>query len=85
KPDLSRPFKLSANLRIWGRELPLSAIVGLLSTATIWTIILITQPFSRWGGIIWMIIGLIVFYFYRRRRQHLPTGHKTESEEGGGS
>jgi len=85
KSDLPRPFKLGVNLRIWGRELPLSAIVGLLSTATIWTIILITQPFSRWGGIIWMIIGLIVFYLYRRRGQHLPTGHKTESEEGRGS
>ncbi len=78
KPELPRPFKLGANLRIWGRELPLSAIVGLVSTAAIWTIILITQPFSRWGGIIWMIIGLIIFYFYQRRRRRLPTGQATE-------
>jgi len=84
KPDLPRPFKLGANIRIRGRELPLSAIVGLVSTATIWVIILITQPFSRWGGIIWMIIGLILFYFYQRRRRRLSTGQKTESGEGGG-
>ena len=85
RPDLPRPFKLGANIRIRGRELPLSAIVGLVSTATIWTIIMITQPFSRWGGIIWMIIGLILFYFYQWRRRRLPTGQKTESDEGGDS
>jgi len=85
KPDLPRPFKLGANIRIWGRELPLSAIVGLVSTASIWTIILVTQPFSRWGGIIWMIIGLIVFYFYRWKGRHLLTGNKTEGEEITGS
>jgi len=85
RPDLPRPFKLGANIRIWGRELPLSAIVGFLSTASIWTIILITQPFSCWGGIIWMAIGLIVFYFYRRKRRYPLTSNKTEGEEITGS
>lgn len=68
KPDLPRPFKLKVNIRVKGRELPLSAIIGILATGTIWVIILATQPFSCWVGFAWMFIGLIVFYLFRRQR-----------------
>jgi len=74
KPDLPRPFKLGWNLRIKGKELPLSAILGLCATATIWIIILITQPYSRWIGISWMVVGFIIFYVYRRK-EHIPLNH----------
>ncbi|MFC2007566.1 APC family permease [Chloroflexota bacterium] len=69
KPDLPRPFKLGWNIRIRDRELPISAIIGLVSTAVIWIIILITQPYSRWVGLVWMVTGLIIYYFYRRSRR----------------
>jgi len=74
KPELARPFKLGWNIRIRGREMPISAIIGLLATTTIWIIILITQPYCRWVGIVWMVVGLIIYYFYRRK-QHLPLTH----------
>jgi APA family basic amino acid/polyamine antiporter len=74
KPELERPFKLGWNIRIRGREMPVSAIIGLLATAIIWIIILITQPYSRWVGIIWMVAGLIIYYIYRRK-EHLPFTH----------
>ena len=74
KPDLPRPFKLGWNLRIKGKELPLSAILGLCATATIWIIILVTQPYSRWIGISWMVVGFIIFYVYRRK-EHIPLNH----------
>jgi APA family basic amino acid/polyamine antiporter len=74
KPELERPFKLGWSIRIRGREMPISAIIGLLATTTIWIIILITQPYSRWVGIIWMVVGLIIYYFYRRK-EHLPLTH----------
>jgi len=67
QPKLERPFKLGWNILIGGRELPVSAIIGLLATTTIWIIILITQPYSRWVGLIWMVIGFIIYYFYRRK------------------
>jgi APA family basic amino acid/polyamine antiporter len=67
QPELERPFKLGWNLRMWGRELPISSMIGLAATAIIWVIILITQPYSRWVGIIWMAIGFIIYYFYRRK------------------
>jgi APA family basic amino acid/polyamine antiporter len=80
RPDLPRPFKLGWNLRIKGRELPISAIIGLVATAIIWIIILITQPYSRWIGIIWMAVGFIIYFIYRRK-ERLPLTHIVKREE----
>lgn len=80
KPELPRPFKLGWNIRISGRELPISAIIGLVATTTIWVIIMATQPYSRWVGLIWMAIGLIIYFLYRRR-EHLPFTHTPENPE----
>ena len=74
KPELNRPFKLRWNIRIKGRELPITAILGLVATSGIWIIILITQPYSRWVGIVWMLVGLIIYYLYRRKK-NLPLTH----------
>ena len=66
-PEMPRPFKLSLNIVFKGKELPLTAIIGLIATTTIWLVVIVTQPYSRWAGIIWMVIGLVLFYIYRRR------------------
>jgi len=79
KPDLPRPFKLGWNLRVKGWELPISAILGATATTVIWIIIMITQPFSRWVGLAWMAVGLLIYYFYRRK-EHLPLTHSKEEE-----
>jgi len=80
KPDLARPFKLGWNIRIKGYEMPVSAILGLATTAIIWIIILIIQPYSRWVGIIWMAVGLILYGIYRRK-EHLPLTHIVKKQE----
>jgi len=69
RPDLPRPFKLGGNIRLKGRELPLTAILGLCALTVIWVIILITQPYSRWVGLAWMVAGIIIYYFYRKREK----------------
>lgn len=65
KPDMPRPFKLGLNIHLFGAELPLTAILGLLTTTVIWVIVIITNPFSRWAGLGWMAIGLIIYFLYR--------------------
>jgi len=47
--------------------MPISAILGLVVTMVIWLIIMITQPYSRWVGLAWMVVGLIIYVIYRRR------------------
>jgi APA family basic amino acid/polyamine antiporter len=74
KPELPRPFKLGWNIRIKGQELPMTAILGLIATSVIWLIVITTQPFSRWAGIGWMVIGLIIYSAYRWKA-HLPLTH----------
>ena len=69
QPELPRPFKLAWNIRFKGRELPVSAIIGLTATTTIWLIIMATQPYSRWVGLIWMAVGLIIYFLYRRKNK----------------
>ena len=80
KPELNRPFKLGWNIRIKGREIPISTIIGLVVTTAIWVIILITQPYSRWVGLGWMAVGFVIYYFYRRK-EHLPLTHTPKSQE----
>jgi APA family basic amino acid/polyamine antiporter len=69
KPELPRPFKLGWNIKIKGRELPVSAMIGLAATLVIWVIILIIESYSRWVGFGWMAGGLILYYFYKRSRR----------------
>jgi APA family basic amino acid/polyamine antiporter len=79
KPDLPRPFRLGLNIKVKGKALPLTAILGLLATAGIWVEVIVTQPFGRWVGIIWMVIGLLVFLTYRFS-QHLPFLHFIQAD-----
>jgi APA family basic amino acid/polyamine antiporter len=69
KPEMQRPFKLGMNIRIKRYEIPISAVIGLLATTSIWVIILLTEAYSRWVGLGWMVFGLIIYYFIRRRRR----------------
>jgi APA family basic amino acid/polyamine antiporter len=83
KPGIERPFKLGWNIRIFGREFPLTAMIGLVATAGIWIIILITQPYCRWVGLIWMAVGLIIYCIYRWKSR-LPLTHLPQKAGGGG-
>ncbi len=81
QPDLPRPFKLALNIKIKGRELPLTAILGLVSTLLVWVVIIIIEPASRWAGLGWMTIGLTIYYFYKiKQRKVADTSDDKPSE-----
>jgi APA family basic amino acid/polyamine antiporter len=69
KPDLHRPFRLGWNMKISNRQLPLTAILGLLGTGVIWVVVVIMQPYSRWVGFGWLFIGLGIFFLFRRLKR----------------
>jgi APA family basic amino acid/polyamine antiporter len=82
KPELPRPFKLGWNIKIKGCEMPITPILGLTATTVIWIIILATQPYSRWLGIVWMVIGMVIYYLYqRKRRRALTDPNNTKSNQ----
>jgi APA family basic amino acid/polyamine antiporter len=72
-PHHRRPFRLWPNLSIRGREIPLTAVLGLLGTAAVWIVIVVMQPYSRWVGFPWIGLGLALYTLYRRA-VHLPLG-----------
>jgi APA family basic amino acid/polyamine antiporter len=73
KPDMPRPFKLKGNIKIKGRELPITAILGFLTTSGIWVVVLVSQPFSRWAGLAWMLGGIIIYILFRRWKRRKAT------------
>jgi APA family basic amino acid/polyamine antiporter len=80
EPHLPRPFKLKPNIRIRGREYPLTAILGFVFISTVWVTVVITHPFGRTMGFIWMFLGLGMYYWYRRRSK-IPAGKAIDVEE----
>lgn len=69
RPELPRPFRIGWNISIKGKEVPVTAILGLLATIIIWILIVIINPFSRYAGLIWMAIGFIIFIIFRLKNK----------------
>ena len=73
EPDMQRPFKIPFNVRVRGVEIPITAVIGLMGTALAWAVVVFNQPFSRYIGVAWMVVGLTVYLAYRWwRRRHPP-------------
>ncbi|MFC2056545.1 APC family permease [Chloroflexota bacterium] len=68
KPELARPFKISPNIRFREKELPLITILAFIGTVAVWLVVLITQGWSRWVGIGWVLIGLVIYYFFKQKQ-----------------
>jgi len=67
-PDLPRPFEPWGNLRWRGSRIPLSAVLGMLGTFAVWLIVVVTHPWGRTVGFIWLAGGIAIYIFYRRRQ-----------------
>ncbi len=80
EPGMDRPFKVGANLRIGRYEIPISAVIGLIGTFAVWVDVILTKPAGRNLGFVWMAIGLITYFTYRREK-HLPVGRRVEIEK----
>jgi len=83
RPDLKRPFRLGFNVRIKGHEFPITAIIGLVATVTIWVVIIATQSYSRNVGFIWLAVGLGAYYVYRKHEK-LPLTHYEPKQDRAG-
>jgi len=80
RPNAPRPFKLRFNLKLGKVQLPATALFGLVATVAVWVLIIITQPFSRWVGFIWMFAGFLVFYVFRRIKR-IPLISKKQDDK----
>ncbi|MDO8472688.1 MAG: APC family permease [Dehalococcoidia bacterium] len=75
QPDRARPFKLRLSVKIKGRDIPLTAVFGLLFTTGVWIVIMVVQPYSRYFGLAWMGVGIVLYVLFRRSKGYSLTHH----------
>jgi len=68
EPELKRPYRAPANIRVRGVEVPLPAIVGSVLTFLIFVAAMATHSGARYGGPIWLAVGLLVYGGVRKTR-----------------
>lgn len=75
KPGLHRPFKAPFNIPLGrNRSIPLTAVIGVFVTFSVWLIIVFTKPDGRNLGIIWLVLGAAMYFYYRKEKKIAPMG-----------
>jgi APA family basic amino acid/polyamine antiporter len=64
--DADLAFRGRPNLRLFGVDWPVFAIIGGLATATAWIVVVVQTPATRYAGCAWLAIGFAVYFAYRR-------------------
>ena len=67
-PDRERPYRMPWNVRIRGRPIPLTAVLGAIGTFAAWCAVVALHPEARTIGIPWMLVGMTGYFLYRRRQ-----------------
>ncbi|HEY0516700.1 MAG TPA: universal stress protein [Solirubrobacteraceae bacterium] len=67
-PDKERPYRMPWNLTIRGASIPLTAVLGGVGTFAAWVAVVVLHGEARTIGIPWMVLGMVGFYAYRRRK-----------------
>ncbi len=69
--DVERPWKPPLNLRVFGFEMPLTAVLGGTGTFAAWIVVMALNPKTLVVGSGWMLFGIVLYVLYRKR-QKLP-------------
>ena len=65
EPGMARPFSIPFNLRVGGRRIPLTAVIGALGTLATWVVVVVTQEAAWAVGFPWLAAGLVIYLLYR--------------------
>jgi basic amino acid/polyamine antiporter, APA family len=74
-PDRERPYRMPWNVRIRGRPIPLTAVLGGIGTFGAWCAVVALHTDARAIGIPWMIAGMAGYFVYRRSQGLDPRKH----------
>ena len=69
--DVERAWKPRLNVRAFGFEVPLTAVLGGFGTFAAWIVVMALNPRTLFVGTGWMVLGVVVYVLYRRN-QRLP-------------
>jgi APA family basic amino acid/polyamine antiporter len=72
-PEREREWKPPGSMRIFGVELPVTAVFGGLGTFTAWIVVMALNPRTLVIGAIWMLLGISIYLLYRRSQGLSPS------------
>jgi APA family basic amino acid/polyamine antiporter len=72
-PEKEREWKPPGSVRIFGFELPLTAVFGGLGTFAAWIVVMALNPRTLVIGAIWMLLGISIYLLYRRSQGLSPS------------
>ncbi len=67
RPDLPRPFRPWGEIPVGGGRVPVTAVLGFLSTLAVWVVVVVTHRWGRWVGALWLAGGAGMYCAYRWR------------------
>jgi APA family basic amino acid/polyamine antiporter len=77
RPELDRPYRGPGNLDWGGKDIPLFAVFGGIATALAFLVVTILHPEVAIAGTVWLLLGIGVYVFFRRRHGlDLTSTHK---------
>lgn len=65
EPQAPRPYAIPLGVSVGGARIPVPAVVGLVLSALAFVSVLVTHDESRWTGLGWMALGLVLYVVYR--------------------
>ena len=65
-PDRPRPYRAPWNVRVRGRPVPMTAVIGAIGTFAAWISVLVLHDEARTVGLAWMAVGLAGYVVFRR-------------------
>jgi len=68
-PDKKRQWMPKFNFRAFGASVPFSAVLGGIGTFAAWLVVMALNPVTLAVGIGWLIVGMAIYYLYRRHHQ----------------
>ncbi len=68
RPDMERPYKVPLGVRVRGRELPLTSILGGIGTGIALLVATILDLRVLVSGMLWLALGITTYVIYRRRQ-----------------
>ena len=71
-PDKERDWKPPGSVRVFGFDLPLTAVFGGIGTFIAWIVVMALNPRTLLIGAIWMAFGVTVYLLYRRSQGLSP-------------
>jgi basic amino acid/polyamine antiporter, APA family len=74
-PGRERPYRTPWSIRIRGAEIPMTAVIGGIGTASAWLAVTVLHVEARYVGIPWMIAGMAGYFYYRRSQGLDPRKH----------